>query len=160
VRAQEEAVVDTFGIALIEPEGKSMRRRLDRGLEATNCQKLDAAAIAALRSARKAVLSFGTVTLRPGGWLDALERMASPGFAAPGEIFRVDLNDDHQLVRVTVTARLSFAVAFCAGKVVVVRAPVSGPVDHMLRAQRIDAVAVMTLDPSAVEICVEPVDHK
>ena len=74
------------------------------------------------------------------------------GATTPTEIFRVDLDDDHRLVRVTVTAKLSFAIGSCEGRVVAVGGPASGTTTHVLRALRIDAVVVFTLDPSLLQV--------
>lgn len=121
------------------PQGWTIQRRPARGLEALDCQKLDTAAIAALRSVREAVLSFGVVTLRPGGWLDALDGTGSPGSATPTDVFRVDFDHGRRMVRIGVAATRSFVIAFCEGRVVAVRGPVSGQTEHLLRAPRIDA---------------------
>ncbi|TDB89412.1 hypothetical protein E1264_08340 [Actinomadura sp. KC216] len=141
---------------LYAPGGWTVRRRFSRGREALNCQQLDAAAIAELRSTREAMLSFGVVTLRPGGWLDPLDGAgSSPDGGTPAEVFHVDLTDDHRLVRVAVTAGSSMAIAYCEGRAVAVRGAAAGQAEHMLRAPRIDAVSVVTLDPTAVRVCVE-----
>ncbi|MGH3243480.1 MAG: hypothetical protein ACRDNL_24090, partial [Spirillospora sp.] len=140
---------------LYAPGGWTVRRRFSRGREALNCRQLDAAAIAELRTTREAMLEFGVVTLRPGSWLDPLGGAGSPDPGTPAEVFRVDLIDDHQLVRVAVTAGSSFAIAYCENRAVAVRGAVAGQTEHMLRAPRIDAVEVVTLDPTAVRVCVE-----
>lgn len=131
-----------------------MQRRRAGRLEARNCERLDAAAIAELRAARERVLNFGVLTLRSGGWLEELDGTGPSGATTPTDVFRVDLDDDQRLVRVGVTAKLSFAIASCEGRVVGVGGPASGTTTHVLRALRIDAVVVVTLDPSMLQVCV------
>ena len=54
------------------------------------------------------------------------------------------------------TAKLSFAIGSCEGRVVAVGGPASGTTTtHVLRALRIDAVVVVTLDPSLLQVCVD-----
>ncbi|MFI0479575.1 hypothetical protein [Actinomadura sp. 9N215] len=140
---------------LYAPGGWTVRRRFARGREALNCRQLDAAAIAELRSTREAMLDLGVVTLRPGRWLDPLDGTGSPDGGTPAEVFHIDLIDDHPLVRIAVTAGSSLAVAYCEGRTVAVQGPSPGQTEHMLRAPRIDAVEVVTHDPTAVRVCVE-----
>jgi hypothetical protein len=137
------------------PGGWTVQRRPAGRLEARDCERLDAAAIAELRSAREVVLSFGVLTLRSGGWLDALDGTGPSGAATPTDVFRVDLDADRRLVRVGVTAKLSFVMASCEGRVVAVAGPASGTTTHVLRAARIDAVVAVTLDPSMLQVCVD-----
>jgi hypothetical protein len=137
------------------PAGWTVQRRLAGRLEARDCERLDAAAIAELRSARERVLSFGVLTLRTGGWLDALDGTGSDGAATPSEVFRVDLDADRRMVRVGVTAKRSFVIALCEGRAVGVGGPAAGTTTHVLRALRIDAVVVVTLEPTMLQVCVD-----
>ena len=137
------------------PEGWTVRRRLAERLEARECERFDAARIAALRAAREEALPFGVVTLASGGWLESLAGASARAASTDADVFRVDLERPHRLVRVVVTAKRSFAVALSEGRVVGVGGPATGTTAHMLRALRIDAVVVVTLAPSLLEVCVD-----
>jgi len=100
------------------PGGWTVRRRLADRVVARDCERLDAVAIAELRTVRERQLGFGALTLRPGGWLSALDGSGPPADATPTEVFRLDLDAEHRLVRIVVTAKLSWAAAFCEGRVV------------------------------------------
>jgi hypothetical protein len=137
------------------PAGWTVQRRPAGRLEARDCERLDDAAIAELRSVRETVLRFGVLTLRGGGWLDPLDGTGPNGATTPTDVFRVDLDEDHRMVRVGVTAKLSFVIALCEGRAVGVGGPTSGTTTHVLRAPRIDAVVAVTLDPSMLQVCVD-----
>src|SRR5215203_1762799 len=91
------------------PAGWTVQRRLAGRLEARDCERLDEAAIARLRSAREAVLRFGVLTVRRGGWLDALDGTGLDGASTQTDVFRVDLDADRRLARIGVSAKQSFA---------------------------------------------------
>ncbi len=139
------------------PTGFTVQRRVARPPSARSCERLDAVAIEALRQLREQRLRFGVVTLRNGGWLDDLEDL-DPGEQAshtPTEIFRVDFDDDHRIVEVNVSAKLSFVVALHDGRAVGVSGPTAGAGSHRIRAPRLDTVVVYTLDPTALRVCVD-----
>lgn len=139
------------------PAGFTVQRRRAERLEARLCERLDAGAIAALRIAREQLLSFGVLTLRAGRWLEPLVPPAAPPAGpTPTEVFRVDLDRARRLARISVTAKLSFAVALCAGRVVAAGTPhAGGAALHVLRAARIDALVVVTLAPDLLQVCVD-----
>jgi hypothetical protein len=137
------------------PSGWTIQRRQARRFNARDCEQLDAAAIAELRSVRERLLRFGIVTLRSGGWLEPLNPEQPPGSPTPTDVFRIDLSRDHRMGRVTVTAKLSFVMALCEGRVVTVSGPTSGPGTHVVRAVRLDALVVVTLDPTMLKVCVD-----
>jgi hypothetical protein len=137
------------------PGGWTVRRRLADRVVARDCERLDAVAIAELRTVRERQLGFGALTLRPGGWLSALDGSGPPAEATPTEVFRLDLDAEHRLVRIVVTAKLSLAAAFCEGRVVGVSGPADGTATHVLHATRIDAAVAFTLDPTALLLCVD-----
>lgn len=137
------------------PRGWTVRRRLAGRLEARNCERFDAARIAELRSGREERLSFGDVTLRSGGWLASLDGATTTDAAATSDVFRVDLNRPHLLVRVSVIAKRSFVFALSEGRVVAVGGPTTGTTTHALRALRIDTVVAVILAPSMLEVCVD-----
>ena len=138
------------------PTGFTVQRRRAGRREARECERLDAAAIATLRLVRERLLPFGVLTLLPGRWLEPLTGPA-PVVDTPTDTFHLDLHADHRLVRVTVTAKLSFLVARCDGRVVGVDGPRSGAVTHIVRAPRIDTATIVTLDPAALQVCVDGV---
>ena len=137
------------------PSGWTVQRRLAGRLDARDCERLDAAAIAELRSVRERILRFGVVTLRAGGWLEPLNPAETPGNPTPTEVFRIDLDRDHRMGRITVTAKLSFVMALCDGRVVAVSGPTAGPGTHFVRSVRLDAFVVVTLDPTMLQVCVD-----
>jgi len=138
------------------PAGFTVQRRRAERLEARQCERLDAGAIAALRIAREQLLAFGVLALRAGRWLEALTPSAPPAVPTPTEVFRVDLDRPRRLARINVTAKLSFAVGLCAGRVVAASAPhPGGAALHVLRAARLDALVVVTLAPDLLQFCVD-----
>lgn len=168
--------MDAHGIAQVSPEATGFhlawcgppswvyahggftvqRRRVER-LEARQCERLDAGAIAALRIVREQLLSFGLLTLRDGRWLEPLVPPAAPPAGpTPAEVFRVDLDRPRRLARISITAKLSFAVALCAGRVVATGTPnPGGSALHVLRAARIDTLIVVALAPDLLQVCVD-----
>jgi hypothetical protein len=137
------------------PSGWTVQRRQAGRLDARDCEQLDGAAIDELRSMRERILRFGIITLRSGGWLEPLNPTEPPGSPTPTEIFRIDLDHDHRMGRLTVTAKLSFVMALCDGRVVAVSGPTAGPGTHIVRATRLDALVAVTLDPTALQVCVD-----
>lgn len=138
------------------PAGFTVQRRRAERLEARQCERLDGAAIAALQIAREQLLSFGVLTLRAGRWLEPLTPSAPPAAPTPSEVFRVDLDRPRRLARVSITAKLSFAVGLCAGRVVAASAPhPGGAALHVLRAARLDALVVVALAPDLLQVCVD-----
>jgi len=139
------------------PAGFTVQRRRAERLEARQCERLDAAAIASLRVTREQLLSFGVLTVRGGRWLEPLQTPSSGTPApTPTDVFRVDLDRPRRLARVSITAKLSFAVALCAGRVVTVSAPsLGGAALHVLRAARLDTVVVVALAPDLLQVCVD-----
>jgi len=137
------------------PSGWTVQRRLAGRLEARDCERLDAGAIAELRIVRERILRFGIITLRAGGWLEPLNPAQPGGTPTATEIFRIELDNDHRMGRVTVTAKLSFVMALCDGRVVAVSGPTAGPGTHIVRALRLDALVVITLDPTMLQVCVD-----
>jgi hypothetical protein len=137
------------------PSGWTIQRRDARPARAGDCERLDAAAIARLRVIREQHLSFGVITVREAEWLTSLDGHGAPGSATPAELFRVDLDADRRVVRVAATAKLCFVTALCEGRVVGVHGPASGPSTHEIRAGRIDAITILALDPTALQVCVD-----
>ena len=143
------------------PNGFTVQRRPARPPSARDCQALESATIEELRHVRELRLRFGVVTLRDGGWLDDIDDL-DPGLHAvgtPTEIFHVDFDLDHRVVEIGATAKLSFAVALHDGRVVGTAGPAAGPASHRIRAPRLDAVVVYTLDPQALRVCVDLVEE-
>jgi hypothetical protein len=168
--------VDAHGIAQVSPEatgfhlawcgppswiyapaGFTVQRRRAERLEARQCERLDAGAIAALRVAREQLLSFGVLTLRDGRWLQPLVPPAAPPAGpTPAEFFRIDLDRPRRLARISITAKLSFAVALCAGRVVAIGTlHEGGSALHVLRAARIDTLIAVALAPDLLQVCVD-----
>ena len=139
------------------PGGFTVQRRVARPPSARDCERLDAVAIDTLRQVREQVLSFGVVTLRDGVWLNDVDDLDPGGEAAhtPTEVFRVDLDADHRIVEVTVSAKLSFVVALHDGRVVGAAGPEAGPASYRIRAPRLDTVVIYTLDPTSLLVCVD-----
>ena len=139
------------------PGGFTVQRRVARPPSARDCERLDAVAIDELRQVREQRLSFGIVTLRDGVWLNDVDDLDPGNEAAhtPTEVFRVDLDADHRIVEVTVSAKLSFVVALHDGRVVGAAGPEAGPASHRIRAPRLDTVVVYTLDPTSLLVCVD-----
>jgi hypothetical protein len=139
------------------PDGFTIRRRVARPLSARDCERLSAEAIAELRRVRELRLSFGVISLRDGKWLEGIEELDRTARAAQTktEVFRLDLDAEHRLVEVTATAKLSFAAALRAGRVVGVSGPTAGTGRHRIQAPSIDAVVIYTLNPTSLLICVD-----
>lgn len=137
------------------PSGWTVQRRLAGRLDVRDCERLDAAAIAELRSVRERLLHFGLITLRSGSWLEPLKPTGAPQAPTPTEVFRVDLDRDHRMARLVITAKLSFVVALCEGRVVAISGPSAGPASHVLRATRLNVVIAVTLDPTILQVCVD-----
>ena len=137
------------------PSGWTIQRRPASPPGARDCERLDNAAIVELRTTRERRLSFGVLTLRAGEWVTDLTGQGQPGSATPCEVFRLDLDGVRRVARVAVTAKLVLVSALCEGRVVGVGGPTAGPATHELRAARIDAVTVVALDPTGLQVCVD-----
>lgn len=140
------------------PAGFTVQRRLADPASPRHCQRLDSAAIADLRAQRERRLSFGTVTLRDGTWLDDVDGDGGEGAHTPTEVFRFDLDDEHRVASVVVTAKLSYVVALHGTRVVGASGPTTGTATHLVRAPRLDAVVAYTLSPDGLQVCVDIVD--
>ncbi len=167
--------MDTFGIAqltaqargvhlswsgpsswLYAPGGWTVQRRQAARMQARRCETLDASGINRLRSVREQFLNFGVITVRSGGWLDALNVLDPSPNDTVTDIFRVDLNDEHRFVRMTIAGKLSMVTALCDGRVVAVSGQASGLTNHFLHAPRIDAVIAVVAGPTSFRFVSTP----
>lgn len=142
---------------MFAPDGFTVQRRVARPPAARQCERLDAAAVDELRQVRERRLAFRVVTLRDGGWLNDVDDLDAGDTAADTstEVFRVELDADHHIVEVGVSAKLSFVVALHDGRAVGASGPAGGPASHRIRAPRLDTVVVYTLAPTSLLVCVD-----
>ena len=137
------------------PSGWTVQRRPARPPRAVDCEHLNADTIAELRLVRERRLGFGSLTLRDGAWLGALDVPGLPAAEPVAEVFRVDLDGVRRVARATATAKLSLLTALYEGRVVGVAGPAAGPAGLEVRATRIDAFTVTTVEVEALVLCVD-----
>lgn len=138
------------------PFGWTIERRLYTGPRVEPvCDSLNSEQIFQLETTRERRLGFGVLTLEDGFWPEPLEPGGAP--PEPAWVLRVQLDQPHDGVDVTVIGGASFAYALRGGKMVATSGPLFSEVmEHQFREIGIDSVAVHVLDPRGLSVCAYP----
>jgi hypothetical protein len=116
-----------------------------------------------LRSQREIRLSFGTLTMREGSWLEPVVPQvqlltAQPVLASVGPptygIFTLELDETQPAVQVQIQAEASFAIALHEGKAVAVGGPAFGSASYDMYAIAIDTITVYTIGVKLISFCI------